>query len=272
VRERIALWDGGETQGRGVLLREILGERDAIAESDQGRSFRAFWEFLMSQSRQEELSALLDQVLALPPVAQLEPDTRLRRVHYDWLEAGEHAQRTVAQLSQQLRRFLDDQAWLENRRIMDLLHGIEARAVALRDTPPPGEVFAVNALHPSVQLPMERPLFRPAAPMALSQAPVQAGDAVGDATALFTQVRVDKAALAAHVRQALQTRAQVSLGELLQTRPLQQGLGELVVYLQLASVAAQAVVDEGVQETVRWTGADGVPRSATLPRVIFVRT
>ncbi len=272
VRERIALWDGGETQGRGMLLREILGERDAIAESDQGRSFRAFWEFLMSQSRQEELSALLDQVLALPPVAQLEPDTRLRRVHYDWLEAGEHAQRTVAQLSQQLRRFLDDQAWLENRRIMDLLHGIEARAVALRDAPPPGEVFAVDALHPSVQLPMERPLFRPAAPMALSEAPVQAGDAAGDATALFTQVRVDKAALAAHVRQALQTRAQVSLGELLQARPLQQGLGELVVYLQLASVAAQAVVDEDMQETVRWTGADGVQRSATLPRVIFVRT
>jgi hypothetical protein len=36
-------------------------------------------------------------------------------VHHDWLEAGEHTQRTVAQLSQQLRRFLDDRAFLENR-------------------------------------------------------------------------------------------------------------------------------------------------------------
>ena len=62
------------------------------------------------------------------------------------------------------------------------------------------------------------------------------------------------------------------MGELLHTRPLQQGLGELVAYLQLASVAAQAVVDEAVQETVHWTAADGVQRSATLPRVIFVRT
>jgi hypothetical protein len=33
----------------------------------------------------------------------------LKRVHYDWLEAGEHTQRTVALLSQELRRFLDDQ-------------------------------------------------------------------------------------------------------------------------------------------------------------------
>ncbi len=128
VRERIALWDGS----KGALLEEIMGERDAIADSDQGRSFRAFWDFLMSSRRQEELTELLARVLALPPVIDLKPDARTRRVHYDWLEAGEHTQRTVAQLSQQLRRFLDDQAWLENRRIMDILHGIEAKALALR--------------------------------------------------------------------------------------------------------------------------------------------
>jgi hypothetical protein len=66
----------------------------------------------------------------------MRPEPRLRRVHYDWLEAGEHTQRTVAQLSQQLRRFLDDKAWLENRRIMGLLHGIEASALAVRQNPP----------------------------------------------------------------------------------------------------------------------------------------
>jgi hypothetical protein len=134
VRERIALWEGA----KGALLEEIMGERDAIADSDQGRSFRAFWDFLMSSRRQEELTALLERVLTLPAVAELRPDARTRRVHYDWLEAGEHTQRTVAQLSQQLRRFLDDQAWLENRRIMDILHGIEAKALALRETPPAG--------------------------------------------------------------------------------------------------------------------------------------
>jgi hypothetical protein len=108
VRERIALWDGA----KGALLQDILGERDLINESDQGRSFRAFWDFLMSRARQEELTELLSRVLQLEPVAELAPDPRLARVHYDWLEAGEHAQRTVALLSQQLRRFLDDQAYL----------------------------------------------------------------------------------------------------------------------------------------------------------------
>ncbi len=101
VRERIALWEGS----KGELLEEIMGERDAISDSDQGRSFRAFWDFLMSSRRQEELTELLERVLALEVIADLQPDSRTRRVHYDWLEAGEHTQRTVAQLSQQLRRF-----------------------------------------------------------------------------------------------------------------------------------------------------------------------
>jgi flagellar motility protein MotE (MotC chaperone) len=52
VREKIALWEGG----KGELLEEIMGERDAIEDSDQGKSFRSFWSFLMSQQRQEELT------------------------------------------------------------------------------------------------------------------------------------------------------------------------------------------------------------------------
>jgi len=279
VRERIALWDGA----KGALLQAIVGERDAIAESDQGRSFRAFWDFLMSQSRQAEFTQLLERVLALPPVASLAPDRRLKRVHYDWLEAGEHAQRTVAQLSQQLRRFLDDKAWLENRRIMEILRGIEGKALAMRDGAPDAlrapDVMQMDEVGVGLALPLERPLYQPPQHTALSSVALQAGDGDVDAAALFSQVRVDKAALSAHITRSLQTRAQVTLAELLQTRPLQQGLGELVAYLQLASEAPGSVVDETTMDTVEWLARDDadagpagpVTRRAELPRIIFVR-
>ncbi|MFZ4738006.1 MAG: DUF3375 domain-containing protein, partial [Bradymonadia bacterium] len=47
VRERIATWE----TGKGALLSEVFGARESIADSDQGRSFRAFWDFLMSPQR-----------------------------------------------------------------------------------------------------------------------------------------------------------------------------------------------------------------------------
>jgi hypothetical protein len=61
VRERIMTAEGG----KGGVLEEVFGERDEIVDSDQGKSFRAFWDFLTSAARQEELTALLERVLAL---------------------------------------------------------------------------------------------------------------------------------------------------------------------------------------------------------------
>lgn len=271
VRERIALWEGS----KGALLEEIMGERDAIADSDQGRSFRAFWDFLMSSSRQEELTKLLERVLTLPPVAELKPDARTGRVHYDWLEAGEHTQRTVAQLSQQLRRFLDDQAWLENRRIMDILRGLESKALALRDSPPPGEVMNIPDTAADIELPLERPLYTPTIKPLIADVELESSDVEVDATALYSQVVIDKTQLSRHIRHALQDRSQITLRELCELQPLQHGLAELVAYLQLGSESFKAVVDEAAVESISWNGVGSNGQStwkqARLPRVIFVR-
>ena len=252
-----------------------MGERDEIADSDQGRSFHAFWDFLMSSRRQEEFSALLERVLALPPVVELKPDARTRRVHYDWLEAGEHTQRTVAQLSQQLRRFLDDQAWLENRRIMDILRGIEAKALKLRGSPPAGEVMSIADTAADIELPLERPLYSPPSKPLIADVALESGDAEVDTAALFSQVIIDKAQLTRHIRQALQDRSQITLGELCKMNPLEQGLAELVAYLQLAGDTCKTVVDEDIEDVIVWqsTGPDGQEhtKQARLPRVIFVR-
>jgi flagellar motility protein MotE (MotC chaperone) len=267
VRERIALWDGA----KGELLEEIMGQRDTIADSDQGKSFRAFWDFLMSQSRQEELSRLLEQVLTLPPVVAMQPESRLRRVHYDWLEAGEHTQRTVARLSQQLRRFLDDQAWLENRRIMDILHSIEAQALAVREEAPTADFIELAEASATVELPMERPLHRLQVKPRIVDLQLEDGEEVGDVAALFNQVVVDRAELARFIRQALQERRQISLAELVALHPLRQGLSELLVYLQLAGGRSDTAVDEETIESLSWRLTDGSYRRVRLPRIIFTR-
>jgi len=267
VRERIALWEGA----KGALLEEIMGERDAIADSDQGKSFRAFWDFLMSQSRQEELSRLLEQVLSLPPILAMRPETRLQRVHYDWLEAGEHTQRTVARLSEQLRRFLDDQAWLENRRIMDILHSIESHALALREEFPPGDLMPLAEISATVELPLERPLYRPPLKPRITEIVLDEGDANVDTAALYAHVVVDRAELTRNIRRELQGRSQISLSEVVFRHPLRHGLAELVAYLQLAGEWPRTVVDDDVQEQVRWQSDAGVMRQATLPCIILLR-
>jgi Protein of unknown function (DUF3375) len=267
VRARIANWDAG----KGALLEDIFGQRDIIADSDQGKSFRAFWDFLMSPARQEELTALLQAVFAIEAVQDLAPDRRLLRIHYDWLEAGEVAQRTVARLSEQLRRFLDDQAWLENRRIMHLIRAVEQHALAIRDQPPEGPFLPLDEAAPDIELAMDRPLFTPPFKPRFSDETLVAGEGDISAEALFDQHYVDKPRLAAQIRRALQTASQVSLADLVAQYPIEQGLAELVTYLSLAAEDRLALIDDSAKQTVSWTDAEGVHRQATLPRVIFTR-
>ena len=267
VREKIALWEGA----KGELLEQIFGERDVITDSDQGKSFRAFWDFLMSPSRQDELSELLETVLDLPVIIGLSPDRRLKRVHYDWLEAGEHTQRTVAQLSQQLRRYLDNQAYLENRRIMNVLHGIEIKSLAMRENQPQGAFCEIDASSPGIQLPMERPLYSPPLKPVINDVILPGEDESLDTDILFDQVVVDKARLEGELRKALQQRPQVTLADLIDYCPLEQGLAELLAWLSLASQDHKTLFDESHRDSLGWTDSKGRIRNVSLPRIIFNR-
>ncbi|MDF9877505.1 DUF3375 domain-containing protein [Cellulosimicrobium cellulans] len=309
LRERITGWDGA----KGELLEEVVRSRTAIAESDQGRSFHAFYDFLLDRRRQEEFAALVERVQSLDAItpdavrpapgapapvvdaaatdaaAREQEHRRLRRVHYDWLDAGERTQSTVRTLSEQLRRFLDDQVWLENRRVMDILRGVEAKALAARDVRrapggPPG--MAIDAVAPEVVLPTERPLFTPRPTARLDSDHVEAGDDDFEVDALYDQVHVDSERLARTVRATLTAPGgpgEVALADLLEAVPLEHGLAELVTYLSLEDPRFVVVHDDERTDEVRWEGEapagpvadDGAPdpvvRVARLPRVTYAR-
>jgi hypothetical protein len=265
LREQIASWTGT----RGELLDDVLSNRVSISESDQGRSFTAFYDFVLSADRQTEFESLLDQVLQLKVLADADP--RTRRIHHEWLTAGERTQSTVRLLSEQLRRFLDDQVWLENRRIIDILNSIQANAVAVRDLPGEPPCTTIDATAPQVRLPMERRLYTPKKKVPIDSAGIATDPVDVDASRLFEQTHVDAAKLADAVRDALAARSQVSLAALVDQQPLEHGLAELVAYCALSDDRFAVVFDEDHLDEINWFDDEGTHRLATVPRVSFVR-
>jgi Protein of unknown function (DUF3375) len=265
LRERITTWGGG----KGQLLDEVVGDRSHITDSDQGRSFRAFYDLLLSPTRQRELTELLERVHRLDLADHADP--RLRYIHHDWLDAGERAQSTVRQLSEQLRRFLDDQVWLENRRVMELLRSIESQSLELRDRVGGDFVHEIDASAPTMRLPMERPLYTRPRSAAVNSAGVERGLFDGESTALFEQTYVDPAPLIRSVRKALQRSSQIPLSDIVAETPITHGLSELVTYLALDDEGFTTVFDESERDTVGWSDESGSTRVATLPRVIYAR-
>ena len=268
TRERIATSE----KAKGALLDEIFAEHDVIWDSDQGKSFRAFWEFLMSPARQAELEGLLEAVYGLEPVRDLEPGPFLARIKFSLLEAGEKVYRTNNLLVEQLRKFLDDQAWLENKRIMEIIRAIERRAVEMKDTPPDArDLTTLDDVRPTLELVMERTLYsQPKKPLVAIDTFTE-GDADLSLTALYEQTYVDERELAAYVREALQGESQVTLAQVVIQHPIRKGLAEVIGYLNLAARDANSIVSEDERETLMVTYRDGKTRRVDLPRVIFVR-
>lgn len=257
LREQIALWEGS----KGDLLDDLFTDRRGIADSDQGRSFRAFYDLLLSSERQAELSDLLARLHELDSIADLDP--RLARVHYDWIEASERTQATVRRLSEQLRRFLDDQVWMENRRVFDLLHAIEVKAVRARDLGQPAAVddgirMELDGTAVPIVLPMERPLYRRSRISALDAVPLEAGTADLDRSALFDQIHVDRDALVRTVLERLGPRDAIRLDEVVAASPLQQGLAELVGYLSIDVPGLALAFDDDARARIPWTVSDEV--------------
>jgi len=122
---------------------------------------------------------------------------------------------------------------------------------------------------------MERPLYAPAVKPSLAAVDLLQGDEELNADALYSQIEINHARLAQHVSSALTKASQVSLKDLTLHYPLQQGLAELVAYLQVGVDNFAMAINDNVTDIISWTYQTAelkvIEKEAKLPRVIFLR-
>ncbi|KDN85866.1 DUF3375 domain-containing protein [Kitasatospora cheerisanensis] len=268
LRQDVATAEGS----KGELLASFLMDREMIAESDQGRSFQAFFDYLLSPRRQEELRELLEQVNQLP---QLDGKINkgLLKVPRAWLEAAESTQNTVRQLTEQLRRFLADRGREEDRRVLALVRSVQRHVAVLDDRRDlPGMALEVPQVE--LVLPMERRLYKPVERVELDSTASEAFDEADvDVSELFAGVHVDEEALAAQVLAVLgeSPSGQASLAAVVDCHPLALGLAELLTYFQLDRPGLDVVINPEHGHDLVYERVDTPGRTvATVPQVTFV--
>lgn len=269
TRERIALSE----KAKGAVLDDIFGEHDVIWDSEQGKSFRAFWEFLMSSTRQEEMDSMLAAIYLKPEIKIMSPDVFLRSIRFMLLEAADKVYRTNGLLIEQLRKFLDDRNQIENRRITDLIRSVEKHAIELKEIVDPNqEIIFLNETKAVFDLVMSRGLYIPPSNPIIADEILLEGQSAEATDPLFQQIAVDERELRQNVDDMLESRDQVSLSEVLERFPPRHGLAEVVVYLKIAVADSRALIDETRAENLQICRLDGRTRTICAPRVIFTRS
>ena len=92
-----------------------------------------------------------------------------------------------------------------------------------------------------------------------------------ESEALYQLRVVDRARLTKQIQTLLDQDVQTTLAEILDQFPLQEGLAELVAYLDLPAQGWVTEVDEDVQDSASWVDELGRQRTAHLNRLIYRR-
>ncbi|GCE22225.1 DUF3375 domain-containing protein [Dictyobacter kobayashii] len=262
---------------KGSLIEYVLDADSELKLSDQGRSFYAFWDFLMAPSQQDIFYTLLDNLRHIPelqPVARA--DDILRRLPAYLINAGEQVVQSNSRLAEQLRRILDEQARAESRRVRELTTEIKFLARQIGDSLSNEEGFLELEGPPFVSLIMERGLWEPSETIPVEMQP-EAGDddlTEVDFIRLHTQFYVDEAVLCERIESILALRPEVTLAHLLEQFPLDKGLSELLAYCSIAAKSTSHRIDSTQKDVVPlFSSSDGIesPKVVVLPRVLYRR-
>jgi hypothetical protein len=257
---------------KGSLLDTIFEQQDYLWNTDQGKSFKAFWEFLMSESMQQELEQLIEKLNAIPVIRQVKQEQIVDRIKTNLVDAGDKVNRSNDGLIEQLRKYVEQKNQSESRHILRSIEAIENQLLEHKDDIDPQQpLMEIDDLfRPSLL--MHRPLFTPPTKISFPETTIREGQAEADTTALFGQFYVDIDELRHHVTSLLRTKSQVPLSELLLHYRPTKGIAEILGYMQIATGDSRHYIDNEQTEQLDVTNTDsGKSYPLKAPLIIFNR-
>ncbi|WP_159468840.1 DUF3375 domain-containing protein [Dyadobacter sp. 3J3] len=230
------------------LLDIVFQQQDHLWNTDQGKSFRAFWEFLMSEQMQQELETLLEKINNIPAIMEIKKEQTVDRIKTNLVDAGDKVNRSNDGLIEQLRKFVEQKNLSESRHILHSIEQIESLLLEHR------QVIDLQAnwmnidglFKPSIT--MDRPLFTSPVKVAFENTSIEDGLAEADTDALFDQFYVDMEELRSNVKSLLRNKSQIALSELLDHYRPTKGVAEVLGYMQIAANEGKHYVNRDQME------------------------
>ena len=221
---------------KGDVLEDLFQQQSNIFEEDQGKSFTAFWEFLLSHSKQEEFERLIIEVLNIPVVQQVQRENfSIANVRNNLIEAGDKTKKSTNSLLEQLRKYLEHKSFFENKRIYDNIQdALRIISVYSDKDFSKLELMQLDEVI-NIDLIIDRPLFSPPEKIKFANNNPEEGKNTGDNNQLFEQFEISIAELKGNIKIALKNKSHISFSDFVKEFEIKKGVAEIVAYVEIAS-------------------------------------
>lgn len=240
---------------KGAIVGYAFEAYDALRKSDQGKSFYAFWDFLISRAGQEEWRQLTDQLLQLLQDRNIDSDGDfVQRIKSQLLQQGRNVYEANDKMAEKLSRIITEKEIARHRRLRQQIGSIKELVFQLMDEDQPPCGLILDSPTP-VRMSMERrlTLVERQGSQVMKQ-PANAQEKIEDIerfSRLLNTSHIDKKKLWQKVEWALEQKTTATLSEIIGLSGLDNGIAEVVSYFGfLREKAARVQYMQEIKELI----------------------
>jgi Protein of unknown function (DUF3375) len=230
---------------KGAIVGYAFEAYDALRKSDQGKSFYAFWDFLISRAGQEEWRELTDQLLLLLQDRNIGGDGEfVQHIKSLLLQQGRNVYEANDKMAEKLSRIITEKEIARHRRLRQQIGQIKELVFRFmeEESPPCGLVLQTPA---PIRMNMERKLtLTERQGSAVVKQPVNAREKIEDMerfSRLLNTSHIDKKKLWQKVEQVLEHKKTATLLEVITEKGLDNGVAEVISYFSFLREKASQV-------------------------------
>ena len=253
------------------VLSSIFDIEESIRDSDQGKSFFAFWQILTDGKKNEQLSDMLEKLYEIDVIKEFDKNQTLKTLKYDLLNNATKITKISSKLIEQLRRFLDDRVWIENKKIFDFCKSIEKSAIDIKSNPPTNKkITTLPNTKVDINSVFEKSLYKIKAEKLFTNE-LKQNDTEIDLSGFYNIFFIDEERLKSNINYFFQIQPQVSLSQVIEKFPITKGVAELISYISIAKNSSATTIDMDAKIKLTITDESGDLKVVVLPKIIFTK-
>ena len=258
-------------ESKDSVLSSIFDIEESIRQSDQGKSFFAFWQILTDADKNEKLSTMLKKLYEIDEIKEFDKNKKLKNLKYDLLVNAQKITKIFSKLIEQLRRFLDDRVWAEHKKILEFCKSIEKTAIEIKTNPPTNRDFnTLQNAKISINSVFEKPLFEIKQNREFKNELKQSETEI-DIESFYDLFFIDEERLKKNINYFLQINSQCTIYEICKKFPIKKGISELVSYLSIAKNSKNSSVLYDQREKIEIQDTKGEKKIVSIPKIIITR-
>lgn len=255
---------------KGRILHYTLDALDTLKESDQGKSFYAFWNFLIDEDSQDTLKTLIKQVSDILEDRGIEYNNRnLKRIKTILFQSGRKVLDSNNLLAEKLTRVIAEKHLLESRKIRETMAEVKQISLRLIEHKIPENYGIEIELGAKIDMPMERklgeekiiPEFNITPETFNSKADIES------MSNLFNPDSINIKELIGNINSLLTDKQQVTLGQVIEKYPISKGLSELIGYISLLNSSEKYFVNEEISDLLLFDVEEN--KYLKIPQIIY---